>query len=103
VVDVSKTDTALCLNNVSLDNVILNDTDTFIYSVGLIDVTDIDIGLCLRSVGFPSVILIDTVTPISVLDGWIIHSTLVLHYSVSYGARHCYSTFPVPLTRCHTG
>jgi hypothetical protein len=70
VVDVSETDTALYLNSVGLDNDILNDTDTFVDSVGLIDIIEIDIVLCLSSVGFPSVILNDTGTPILVSDGW---------------------------------
>jgi hypothetical protein len=70
VIDVTETDTALCLNSVSLDNVILNDTDTFADSVGLIDVTKTDTGLCLRSVGFSSVILNDIGTLVSVSDIW---------------------------------
>jgi hypothetical protein len=41
VVDVTETDTAHCLN-VGLDNVILNDTNTFVDNVGLIDVTKTD-------------------------------------------------------------
>jgi hypothetical protein len=64
VVDVTETDTALCLNNVSLYNVILNDTDTLVDNVTLVDVTKTDTRLCLSSVGFPSVILNDTGTPI---------------------------------------
>jgi hypothetical protein len=50
VVHVTEINTALWLNNTGLDNVILNDTNTFVDSVGLIDV------------GFPSVILNDTGT-----------------------------------------
>jgi hypothetical protein len=64
VVDVTKTDTALCLNSAGLDNDILNDTDTFIDSVDLVDVTETDTGFCLSSVGFPSVTLNDLDTPI---------------------------------------
>jgi hypothetical protein len=67
---VKKTNTTLCLNSVSLDNVIFNDTDTFVDSVGLVDVTKIDIGLCLSSVDFPSVILNNSGTLVSVSDGW---------------------------------
>jgi hypothetical protein len=70
VVDVTETDIAFYLNNVGLDNVILNDTDTFIDSVDLINVIDTDTGLCLSSVSFPSIILNDTGTPVSVSDGW---------------------------------
>jgi hypothetical protein len=70
VVDVKETDTAIYLNSVGLDNVILNDNYTFIDSVGLIDVIDTNTRLCLSSVGFPSVILNDTGTPISVSNGW---------------------------------
>jgi hypothetical protein len=62
VVDVTETNTSLCLNNLTLDNVILNGTDTFIDSVGLIDVTEIDTGPCLRSVDFSSIILNNTST-----------------------------------------
>jgi hypothetical protein len=64
VVDVTETNTALCLNIVSIDNVILNNTNTFIHSVGLVDVTETDIELCLNSVSFSSVILNDTSTPV---------------------------------------
>jgi hypothetical protein len=39
VVDVTEIDIAHCLNSVGLDNVILNDTNTFVDSVVLIDVT----------------------------------------------------------------
>jgi hypothetical protein len=70
MVDITETDTALCLNNVSFDNVILNDTDTFIDNIDLVDVTYTNTRLCLSSVGFPSVILKDTGTPVSVSDGW---------------------------------
>jgi hypothetical protein len=70
VVYVTETDTALYLNNVNLDNVILNDTETFADSAGLVDVTETDTRLCLSSVGFPSIILNDAGTPILVLDGW---------------------------------
>jgi hypothetical protein len=70
VVDATEINTALCLNNVSLDNCILNYTDTFIDSVGLVDVTETDTGLCLSSVSLPSVILNDTDTPVLVLEGW---------------------------------
>jgi hypothetical protein len=70
VVDVTETNTALCLNSVNLDNCILNCTDTFIDSVGLVDVTETDTGLCLSSVSLPSVILNDTDTPVIVLEGW---------------------------------
>jgi hypothetical protein len=56
VVYVTETDTALYLNNVNLDNVILNDTETFVDSAGLVDVTETDTGLCLSSVSFPSII-----------------------------------------------
>jgi predicted RNase H-like nuclease len=64
VVDVTETDTAFYLNSVILDNVILNDTDTFIDSASLVDVIENDTGLCLSSVDFPSIILNDTGTPI---------------------------------------
>jgi hypothetical protein len=64
VVDVTETNIALCLNNASLDNVILNDTKTFIDSVSLIDVTETNIRLCLSSVNFSNVILNDIGTPI---------------------------------------
>jgi hypothetical protein len=64
VVDVTETDTALCLNSVGLDNVILNDIDTFIDIVGLVEVIKIDTGVCLSIVDFPSVILNDTSTPV---------------------------------------
>jgi hypothetical protein len=64
VVDVTKTNTTLCLNSVGLDNVILNDTDTFVDSVDLIDVTETDTELCLSSVDFPIVTLNDPHTPI---------------------------------------
>jgi hypothetical protein len=88
MVDITETDTALCLNSVSFDNVILNDTDTFIDNIGLVDVTYTNTRLCLSSVGFPSVILKDTGTPVSVsecqMDG-VIHLIVVLHYSVGYG------------------
>jgi hypothetical protein len=70
VVDVIETDTALCSNSVDVDNVILNDTGTFVDSVFLIDVTGIDTGVCLSSVGFLSVILNGTGTPVSMSDGW---------------------------------
>jgi hypothetical protein len=70
VVDVIQIDTALCLNCAGLDNVILNDTYTFVDSVFLIDVIETDIRHCLSSVGFPSVILNDTSTPVSVSDRW---------------------------------
>jgi hypothetical protein len=63
-VDVIEIDIGLYLNNVGLDNVILNDTDTFVDSVSLIDVIETDIGLCLSSVNFPSVILNDMGTPV---------------------------------------
>jgi hypothetical protein len=39
VVDVTKTDTALYLNSVIIDNAILDDTDTFVDRVSLVDVT----------------------------------------------------------------
>jgi hypothetical protein len=39
MLDVTEINTALYLNSVGLDNVILNDTDTFVDSVGLVDVT----------------------------------------------------------------
>jgi hypothetical protein len=42
----------------------LNDTDSFVESVGLIDATETDNGLGLTSVGFPSIILNDSGTPI---------------------------------------
>jgi hypothetical protein len=74
VVAVTEIDTALCLNNVSLGNVIFNDTNSFVDSVSLIDVTEIDTGLCLSSVSFPSVILNDTGTPVFSL-GWMASST----------------------------
>jgi hypothetical protein len=61
---VTEIDTALCLNNVNLGNVIFNDTDSFVDSVSLIDVTETDTGLCLSSVSFPSIILNDTGTPV---------------------------------------
>jgi hypothetical protein len=64
VVDVTKNDTALFLNNVGIDNVILNNIDTFIDSVDLLDVTLTDTGHCLSSVSFSSVILNDNGTPI---------------------------------------
>jgi hypothetical protein len=64
VVDVTETDTTLSLNSVGLGNVILNDTDTFIDSVGVIDVIETDTRLGLSSVGFPSIILNDTATPV---------------------------------------
>jgi hypothetical protein len=64
VVDGTKTDTALCLNGVDLDNVILNDTDTFVDSVSPVDVRETNTGLCSSSVGFPSVILTDNGTPV---------------------------------------
>jgi hypothetical protein len=70
VVDVTKTDTTVCLNNVGPDNVILNNTDTFIDRVGLVDVTETDNGHCLCSVSFPSIILKDTGTSILVSNGW---------------------------------
>jgi hypothetical protein len=70
VVDVTEIDTAHCFNSVSLDNVILNDTDTFIDSVGLVDVTDTNTGLCLISVDFSSIILNDIGTPVSMSNGW---------------------------------
>jgi hypothetical protein len=70
VVDVIETDTALCSNSVDVDNVILNDTSTFVDSVFLIDVTGTDTGLCFSSVGFLSVILNDTGTPVSMSDEW---------------------------------
>jgi hypothetical protein len=64
VVDVTESDTTLCLNSVGLDNVLLNDTDSFVESVGLIDATETDNGLGFTSVGFPSIILNDSGTPI---------------------------------------
>jgi hypothetical protein len=87
VVDDTKIDTTLFLNNVSLDNVILNNTDTFVDSVGLVDVTLTDTGCCLISVSFPSVILNNTGTPISVSDRRR-HppDNIVLHHNVGYGA-----------------
>jgi hypothetical protein len=74
VVDVTKTDSALYLNNVGLDNVILNNTDTFIDSVGLVDVIETDTGLCLSSVSFPSIILNDTGTHVFSVE-WMASST----------------------------
>jgi hypothetical protein len=74
VVDATETDTALCLNSVSLDNVILNDTHTFVDSVDLIDATETDTGLCLSRVRFPSVILNGTGTPVFSV-GWMASST----------------------------
>jgi hypothetical protein len=68
MIDVIETDTTLCLNTVGLDNVILNDTDTFIDSVGLVDVTKTDTRHCLSSVSFPSIILNDAGTLVSVSD-----------------------------------
>jgi hypothetical protein len=70
VVDVTETNTALCLNSVGLGNVIVNDTDTFIDNASLVDVIETDTGLCLSSVSFPTVILNDTGTPVSVSGGW---------------------------------
>jgi hypothetical protein len=70
VVDVTGTDIALYLNNVNLDNVIMNDTNTFIDSFGIIDVTETNTGLYLSSVSFSSIILNDTGSPVSVSDGW---------------------------------
>jgi hypothetical protein len=67
VVDVIETNIVLCLNNVHLDHVILNDTDTFIDSVDLFDVTETGSELCLSSVGFPSIILNNTGTPIFIV------------------------------------
>jgi hypothetical protein len=69
VVDVTGTDIALYLYNVDLDNVIMNDTNTFIDSFGIIDVTETNTGLCLSSVSFSSIILNDTGSPVSVSDG----------------------------------
>jgi hypothetical protein len=46
VVDVTEINIALCLNSVSLGNIILNDTDTFVGSVSLVDVIDINSGVC---------------------------------------------------------
>jgi hypothetical protein len=69
VVDVTETNTAICLNSFNLDNVILKDSDTFIDSVSIVNVTEIDIGLCLSRVGFPSINLNDTGTPVFSV-GW---------------------------------
>jgi hypothetical protein len=69
VVDVTETDTRLCLKSVDLDNVILNDTDTFVDSVSLVDVTKTDIGLCLSSVGFLASSSTTLVLPFSLSDG----------------------------------
>jgi hypothetical protein len=68
VVDVIEINIALCLKSIGLDNVILDDTDTFVDSVGLVDVIEIDTRLCLNSVSFPSIILNDTGTPVLVSD-----------------------------------
>jgi hypothetical protein len=70
MVDVIEIDTAVCLSSVSFDNVILNDTDTFVDNVSLVDVTYTNSGLCLSSVCFPRVILNGTGTPVSVSNGW---------------------------------
>jgi hypothetical protein len=79
VVDGTEISIAFCLNSVGLDNVILNDIDTFVDSVSLIDVTEIDIGLCLNSVGFPSVILNDIGTPVFSF-GWMASTTRWWYY-----------------------
>jgi hypothetical protein len=47
----------------------LNDTDSFVDSVGLDDVTDTETRLYLSSVSFPRIILNDIGTPASLSDG----------------------------------